>query len=356
MVRSFDSPLPGWLARCPAVSLAAVLYGTATGFRNNCFDRFSGMRTAVRKPVVSVGGIRAGGSGKTPTVMLLTGLLQEQGYQVGVLSRGFRRRGRKPIHCSPDSTVDWRMVGDEPAMIKNAFPGVWLGIGADRAESAAALQQKMGIRSVFLLDDGYQHRKLHRDVDIVCIHESVLRDRCIPQGYLREPVRALKRADLFFLISSEQEVEQMKEVGSQLKKYFPSTQQFLLTQHVAGWVNTTTGEAADTLPFTNPVVLCGIARPDRFLSLLSASGITPAKTLFYPDHHPYTEYDILSLRELYSQGLVTTEKDAIRMQDLSVVPAEGLWYLKMRLNFRENDSLNRFNHYITSKLAGSLTT
>jgi tetraacyldisaccharide 4'-kinase len=239
-------------------------------------------------------------------------------------------------------------------MIRKACPEVLLGIGADRIGNAAILRTRMSERSVFLLDDGFQHRKLHRDIDIVCIHDSLFNDRLLPQGYLREPVSSLKRADVFFLICSEQRLEPMKKVAEQLKDRFPEVKQFLLNQCVAGWVNTRTGTLTASPPFSRPVVLSGIARPHRFLSLLSASGITPVKTLFFPDHHPYTEYDILSLRELYSHGLVTTEKDAIRLQNLSAVPEKGLWYLKMRLKFTENDSLDCFHHYIKSRLTGSI--
>ena len=111
-------------------------------------------------------------------------------------------RSREPAVIAPDGAVDWEQTGDEPAMIRAACPGIWLGIGADRSENAKVLDSKMGERAVLLLDDGFQHRRLHRNADIVCLHTGVFDDRLLPQGYLREPVGALARADAFFLIGS----------------------------------------------------------------------------------------------------------------------------------------------------------
>lgn len=351
MKQSFASPLPRWLARMPVSAAAAMVYGMGVRHHNVRYDRRKKKIRRVNRPVISIGGIRAGGTGKTPTVMLLIDFLNRMSVTTAVLSRGYRRTGSAQCLVTPqEGPVDWHETGDEPAMIRAAFPNTYLGVGADRYRSAIALERHLDQQSVFLLDDGFQHRKLHRDIDIVCLHESVFTDRLLPQGYLREPVAALARADILFLISSPEQKNAMSATGRKLARMYPDLQQYHLVQNFAGFVHMQSGIVTDSLPFKNPGAFCGIARPERFFSFLASSGVVPVKKLAFSDHYRYRECDILSLRELYSQGLVTTEKDVVRLIGLPSVPEEKIWYLKMRLDFAENESFDHFNHYITSKL------
>ena len=124
-----NTPLPRWIASSPVAALASRLYGAAVHLRNRRYDRHPDTAVGVHVPVISIGGIRAGGTGKTPTALLLAELLQQQGYTVGLLSRGYKRTGRQPVIVAPDETIDWERTGDEPAMLRAAVPGIWLGIG-----------------------------------------------------------------------------------------------------------------------------------------------------------------------------------------------------------------------------------
>jgi tetraacyldisaccharide 4'-kinase len=348
---SFESPLPSWLARSPLATLPAGAYGIAVRKRNQRYDSGRKKISHVDRPVVSVGGIRAGGTGKTPSVMFLIEQLSRMHFQTAVLSRGYRRKtnGRRIVTPS-DGKVPWEEIGDEPAMIRTAYPDTCLGIGADRYQCAKQLEYHLGKRSVFLLDDGFQHRRFHRNVDIVCIHESIFSDRLLPQGYLREPLSALARADVLFLTGSESQLSVMRELSVKLAIVFPKAEQFILLQKVAGWVHMESGEISDTIPCRHPAAFCGIARPERFFSFLPSIGVQPSKNIAFSDHYRYRECDILSLRELYSQGLVTTEKDIVRLKGVPSVPVEKVWYLKIRLDFAENESFDRFSHYIKPKL------
>lgn len=346
---SFDSPLPRRLAESFAATAAASLYGTIVAYRNRYYDwRRSGHTTKIKRPVISIGGIRAGGSGKTPAVMLLAGFLQQLDYEVAVLSRGYKRSVRSPLQVAPGEPVPWKHIGDEPAMIRLACPHVWLGIGSSRSLNAKLLLPRMGERSLFLLDDGFQHRTLHRDLDIVCIHETIFSDRLLPQGFLREPIEVLSRAHIFFLIAAEHRIGPIREVGERLKEQFPAIDQFILIEKKEGWVNLKSGETAQSLPCQTPVAFCGIARPERFFESITACAITPCRKITFPDHYTYTENDFFPMRELYSNGLITTEKDAVRLRELQGIEAEKIWYLKIRLQFSENDSLGKFQHYITN--------
>jgi tetraacyldisaccharide 4'-kinase len=342
-----SGPLPRWCASLPVTALASLLYGAVVQARNRWYDRNPERSVKVSCPVISIGGIRAGGSGKTPVVMLLVDLLLQRGRTVAVLSRGYKRHGTAPLLLAPDEQASWRLLGDEPAMIRRAYPQTWLGIGADRCSNAAKLEKRMGSGAVVLLDDGFQHRRLRRDCDIVCIHEELFSDHLLPRGYLREPLSGLHRASLLFLVGTRERIDALYSVGKKLTKLFPELPQFLLLQEFAGWVNVTDGTITQTLPFEHPAAFCGIARPHRFFSMLAAKGITPCRKVVFGDHHNYTERDFSLLRKLYSYGLVTTEKDAVRLKELPNLPENRLWYGKMRLTFVENRSLHRFNEYIT---------
>jgi tetraacyldisaccharide 4'-kinase len=343
----FESALPRPIAASLPASACAKIYGAAVTARNRRYDRTSSSRIRMLEcPVISIGGIRAGGTGKTPVTILVAELLQSYNLTIGILSRGYKRKGRNSLCIAPDESINWEAIGDEPAMMRQRLPRTWLGIGADRFENGRRLSERMGKRSVLLLDDGFQHRRLHRDLDIVCIHETLFSDRLLPQGYLREPVESLARANLFFLISAPDRLDRMKNVGRHLAERYPSIGQFFLQYEHAGWVNFKTGALTETISAEHPVAVCGIARPERFFDTIDSLSIRPCRKLAFPDHFRYTDYYFRSLRELYSQGLITTEKDAVRLRGLSNIPAEQSWYLKMRLKFAENESFDRFHHYI----------
>lgn len=343
----FESPLPPWMAKTPFAAIAGGLYEAVIEHRNRRFDRnHAALITTAAAPVISIGGIRAGGTGKTPSTMLVTDLLLRMGKDVAVLSRGYGRKNRENQIVSPHEACRWESVGDEPAMMHAASPELWLGIGADRSENAASLIHSMGERAVFIMDDGFQHRQLHRNLDIVCIHESVFEDRMIPCGYLREPVTGLARASLFFCITDEGSQQKMGRVCDELRRRFPATPLIMLENRFEGWVNAATGEITGRPDVKEPVALCGIARPGRFFDLLNRQGIMCTLKKTFPDHYIYRESDITALQKLYSQGFITTEKDMVRLAGFSFLPKELVWYSKIRLQVSEKDSLDTLNHYI----------
>ena len=274
--------------------------------------------------------------------------LMSQNRPVAILSRGYKRKNRSDTIVHPNENTDCELVGDEPAMMHTYLPETWMGISANRIAMAANLCQITPTATVFLLDDGFQHRKLRRDLDIVCIDESTLSDRLLPEGYLREPLTALKRADALFLIGSGYEMSNLKTTGEKISERFPDIPLFILVQEPTLWINAATGEHSATLPYKNPIAFSGIARPHRFFNLLRDQGIVPKKELVFPDHHNYSEPDIKFMHELYSQGVVTTEKDAMRL--LKVVIKPEFWYLKIKLKFIENSLLKRFNKLIEQKI------
>jgi tetraacyldisaccharide 4'-kinase len=255
-----------------------------------------------------VGNVSAGGSGKTPFVILLGELLKARGIRFNVLSRGYGRQSRGVRLVDPAGLP--REFGDEPLLIARRLQ-VPVVVGEDRYRAGEFAESRFGPQ-MHLLDDGFQHRGLHRDFDIVLVTPDDARDRLLPAGRLREPLRNLQRADAVVLAS-----------GATLE-LFPLDGKIV-------W-RARRGIVANNIA-PRPVAFCGIARPQSFLLQLRAAGVDPVAEAFFRDHHPYAEKDIRDLLELRQRseagGFVTTEKDAVNLggyldalQPLAVVPVK----------------------------------
>jgi tetraacyldisaccharide 4'-kinase len=345
---SFDTPLPLWLANTILIKTLSFLFESITKWRNTRYSTNSVNIYQAPYPVISVGGIRAGGTGKTPAAMLIGELLRAQNREVVFLSRGYKKVNKGNFIAKPGDKISWHDTGDEPAMLHTELPESWLGIGADRISNAKEIGNKASKMAVFILDDGFQHRRIKRDLDIVCVNETLFNDLLLPRGYLREPVESLSRANVVFLIGSKNNMEKILAAEDRIAVQFPHVDTFILTQEPAGWVNVVTGEQKETLAITSPLAICGIARPERFFATLKASGIFPCKEIIFSDHHRFTLNDFQNLHKLYSNGIVMTEKDAIRLTEFKSQISDNFWYLKVRLKFYSDDSLKRFSRRLYS--------
>jgi tetraacyldisaccharide 4'-kinase len=242
--------------------------------------------------VISVGNLSTGGSGKTPFVILLGELLKARGIRFDVLSRGYSRATRGVLLVDPGGLA--RDFGDEPLLIARRLQTAVV-VGEDRYEAGRLAEARFGAQ-IHLLDDGFQHRGLARDFDIVLVTPEDARDHFLPAGRLREPISALRRADAVVLTSGA------------LAESFP-------LEGKTVW-RVRRGIIAQNIP-SRPVVFCGIARPQNFVLQLRTAGIELAAEAFFRDHHAYTEKDIRDLLELRRRseagGFVTTEKDAVNL-------------------------------------------
>jgi len=278
--------------------------------RNALYDRGFLPARRLQGAVISVGNLSAGGSGKTPFVLLLGELLKARGIKFDVLSRGYGRTSKGVRLVDPAGLP--QEFGDEPLLIarKLQVPAI---VGEDRHAAGQFAESRFGPQ-LHLLDDGFQHRALARDFDIVLVTPQDASDRLLPAGRLREPLRSLRRADAVVLASgasAESFPLDGKLVWRARRGIMPAV-------------------APKTIPL-RPVVFCGIARPQNFILQLRAANIEPVAEAFYRDHYTYTEKDIrelLALKERSeSGGFVTTEKDAVNLgpylsslEPLSVVP------------------------------------
>jgi len=268
------------------------IYGLTVRARNALYD---GGRLRARKlqgAVISVGNVSAGGAGKTPFVMLLGELLKSRGLKFDILSRGYGRKSRGVLLVDPGGLP--QEFGDEPLLMARKLQAPVI-VGEDRFEAGRFAESRFGVQ-LHLLDDGFQHRALARDFDIVLVTPQDATDRLLPAGRLREPLSALGRADAVVLASGASE------------NSFPVHGKIV-------W-RVRRGIIAQGIP-QRPVVFCGIARPQNFVLQLRAANIEPAAQAFYRDHHLYSEKDVRELIELGQRseagGFVTTEKDAVNL-------------------------------------------
>jgi len=274
------------------VSLLSAIYGAAVRARNELYDRRIFRARRLHGPVVSVGNLSVGGSGKTPFVILLGELLKSRGVEFDVLSRGYGRQTRGVLLVDPGGSSS--EFGDEPLLIARRLD-VPVVVGEDRYRAGAFAEAKFGAH-LHLLDDGFQHRRLARDFDIVMVNADDTRDELLPAGRLRESRQALHRADAVVLTSGA------------------PPDGFPLDGKIVWRVRRAIKPVKTPV---RPVAFCGIARPQNFMLQLRKAGIEPAAEAVYRDHHAYTEKDIRELKALKDRseagGFVTTEKDAINL-------------------------------------------
>lgn len=273
----------------------------------------------LRLPVVSVGNLSTGGTGKTPFTIALARALGRRGVAVDVLSRGYGRRTEGPARVRADGTAD--EFGDEPILIAGEA-GVPVYVARRRFEAGTLAEGRpeqsrdAGRAEVHLLDDGFQHRQLFRDVDIVLVNRDDWQDWLLPAGNLREPRKAVLRASVIAIAAEETGLEELLRGG--------------------GWKGPVwkLQRRVEVPKVDGPVVaFCGIARPGQFFEGLEAAGMRLTSRIVFRDHHRYVPADLIKLRDIArtagAGALVTTKKDEVRLRgsapggewDLSVLTA-----------------------------------
>jgi tetraacyldisaccharide 4'-kinase len=310
----------------------STIYGGIVGARNALYDRGVLRSQGLEGPVISVGNLSSGGSGKTPFVMLLGELLQARGIKFDVLSRGYARESRGVLMVDPGGLA--RQFGDEPLLIARKLQAPVI-VGEDRYSAGRFAETRFGPQW-HLLDDGFQHRALARDFDIVLVTPQDAVDQLLPAGRLRETLRSLRRADAVVL------------TGGASPESFPLAGKTV-------W-RVRRGIVPENVP-PRPVVFCGIARPQNFVLQLRAAQIDPVAEAFYRDHHAYTEKDIRELltlqRNSQAAGFVTTEKDAVNLGPyLSVLQPLAVIPVKMELSDAAN-AVDTMLHKIEERRRGA---
>ena len=296
------------------IHVLSSVYGSAAAWRRHWYAAHPRWRRRLTQPVISVGNLRVGGSGKTPIVGALVQMLLEAGERPAILTRGYGRRSRQRVTVVSDfhrvqATAD--ESGDEPFMLARALPGAAVVVSADRYLAGEVAERRLGA-TVHVLDDGFQHVQLDRDIDLLLVAEEDLEDRPMPAGRLRERLDAGSVADAALVTAGYDAAAERIARGFSLTTVFRVTRTIGAPRMIAG------AHDSVVVPTESRVfVVTGIARPDRFVADLAAAGWTIAGTLHYRDHHRFTPRDVRRIgaaaREASSAIILTTEKDAVRL-------------------------------------------
>jgi tetraacyldisaccharide 4'-kinase len=275
-------------------------------------------------PVISVGNITVGGTGKTPLVITLAKGLMDRGIPTAILSRGYKGKGSPKPCVSDGKTVllSPEESGDEPFLMAKALKGVPVLIGKDRFATGQLALQRFEIRGV-LLDDGYQHLQLHRDLNILLIDSEIgFGDHhVLPRGILREPLEQLHRAHLFLLTKVEHP-ENCRPLEKMLREIHPFSPVFHSHYEPQGLISSD-GERIgfQALKGKKALALSGIANPAFFSFLLRKCGMEIVGEMIFPDHHRFTSKDLIAIEKESKEAdwIVTTEKDVVKLKEMKIV-------------------------------------
>jgi tetraacyldisaccharide 4'-kinase len=297
-----------------------MLYALAVWLRNLFFEIGLLPVSDIGVPVISIGNITAGGTGKTPMTANVVKILQNAGKRPAVISRGYGRvSGGTVIACDGKSIqASPLMAGDEPVLLARMTDNAIVVADEDRVRGARTAVKQYGA-DVIVLDDGFQHRYLHRTKDIVLVdtHQLPFSTMLIPAGYRREPMGSLKRATAVMVTKAGSASEAATVMQDERMGYGGRTFSSEFTpvgiKHVFGGV----GQSLEILKGHSAVVFCGIAGPEAFLKHLNECGITVREQFIFPDHHRFTDAEIAeivaSFHAAKADFILTTEKDAVRL-------------------------------------------
>ncbi|WP_288281033.1 tetraacyldisaccharide 4'-kinase [uncultured Prevotella sp.] len=331
-------------------------YGLGVRFRNTLFETGFLKSRSFSIPVISVGNITVGGTGKTPHVEYLIRLLQDHS-RVAVLSRGYKRKSHGFQIANESSTA--RTIGDEPFQMKQKFPKVIIAVDKNRVHGIEALNQKYQDIDVILLDDAFQHRYVKPGINILLVdyHRLIIYDTLLPAGRLREPLTGKNRADMVIITKCPKDLKPMEyRVITKAMDLYPYQQIFFTTLEYGELTPLFKKEAPtvnlDKLKDHNVLLLTGIASPRQMKEDLTPV-VSKLSMLSFPDHHAFSQKDIEQISSEFAKlpspkCIITTEKDAARFIGLegpSNEIKENIYILPVRITFMLNQE-EKFNENI----------
>ncbi len=308
----------------------SMVYGTVAYARMQAYAAGLLKRRTAKVPVVSVGNITVGGTGKTPVTVSLATKFIQQGKRVGILSRGYKRQSRDPFTVVSDGRQVLSGVaaaGDEPYMMAKAVPSAVIVVGKDRVSTAEIAVSEFGC-DLILLDDGFQHVRLERDFDVVLLdfNDNMLQERLLPAGRLREPLSALSRATHVIVTkvpeSCSRVDSKLESIAQLVRRYAPAS-----SLSMCHFQPTLSGMSSLSLPDTTRgarvVAVCGIARPEQFARTLKSLDLEVLAMHEYSDHHEYGTRDAenlkVSLEKSGADFILTTEKDYHKLAEFETL-------------------------------------
>ena len=325
------------------LSMAEPCYSQIVSWRNRRFDAGIGVRKLSR-PVISVGNITAGGTGKTPVVRWLCEQFRVAGRHPAVLMRGYK---------SKDG------VSDEQQMLVQALhspneSSIIVHVNPDRFAGGTDVLREHPEVDLFILDDGFQHRKLDRDFDLVLINatEPFGFGHVHPRGLLREPLSGLRRADAVLITRSDEvEAAKLKEIEREIERYCPGKPIVHASHAPVRLLDDESKRDIEKLTGKRVFAFCGIGDPESFFRQIKERAGQVVGTRAFPDHHAYRETDLAEIETaaVGAEAMITTEKDWAKLASLrrTAIP---IWRIEMAIRFREGDEVRLLTHVLKSRL------
>ncbi len=337
----------------------SLAYFVIIKLRNMFFDKGIFKVGKVKSKVISVGNISVGGSGKTPMVIYLTKLIKENGKKPAVLSRGYRRKSKGYLFVSDEEKIykDVESAGDEIYLVAEEC-GVITAVSENRFYGAKKLIDQAN-PDVIILDDAYQHRWIHRDLNILIFDQrflgenKVYQQKLLPIGIMREPFAECKRADMIII---NRKFDEPKKISENITKYFNNIPVFYAGYKANYFVDIKTHVNYEIKEFIGQksLVVCGIAKPHSFIAALEKIGLDVSNKLIFVDHKYYDLKEINLIRKKFyetnSYSVITTQKDAVKLKQFAIELDDiDIYYLHIELlpddkeNF-DNKILNIINN------------
>lgn len=350
--------------RSPVLYPFSLLYGAFTSIRNWMYDKgfFSSHQYDI--PIICIGNISTGGTGKTPHTELVVSMLKDK-YNIAVLSRGYRRSS-KGFHFA-DSRSRVEDIGDEPLQIFRKFPDITVAVDADRNRGINTIMKERPEVNLIIMDDGFQHRSVKPGLSIILsdYERLVTDDSLLPYGNLREAKRNLNRADIVVVTKVPRELDKNKKdiVNKKIRRYFQGSL-FYSSFVYDGFIPVFPRGITNLAPVitkeskkTGIILITGVANPAPLIEYLSIiyKEVIP---LTFADHHTFTRRDIFSICEAFEtlkpsrKFIVTTEKDAVRLREFAdITPPiqQFIFYIKIDIDFVNQDREqfeNKLNEYV----------
>ncbi len=335
--------------------ILSFFYLGVVTLRNRLFDYKIFREIKLSCPVISVGNITVGGTGKTPCVIMLAQMLKKNGFRPAVISRGYGGRSKNPVNIVSDGDnilLDSETAGDEPFLMANVLKGVPVVTGAERKITGQVATQKL-CANVIICDDAMQHRQIFRDINLVLWDSNGLNGNyhVLPRGKLREPLKEIKRASAVLLTRADEDVTLETKIEEMIKAC-----KIPVFSSIHKPVDIINGDESFQQPISElkgkkVYAFCGIANPDSFKKTLLAVGAKLISLDIFPDHHFYSAKDIEKIKTGFLKSgaayLITTEKDAVRLRHYSDF-LKMIFILRVRMDVKP--SAQSLENFILEKL------
>ena len=325
----------------------SILYSAIASIRNYCFDKGIFKSYSFNLPVIVVGNLSIGGTGKTPQIEYLIRLLTDN-YKVATLSRGYKRKSEGFILA--DANVNPSVIGDEPFQFYSKFPNIQVAVDADRKNGIEQLLSNSNKPDVILLDDAYQHRRVKAGFYILLTsyNELYRDDFQLPTGNLRENRSGAKRANVIIVTKCPSDLSKQEQANIKNKLAIsPKQTLFFSTIEFDEYVYSENGkQLVSEIQNVDKLLLAGIAKPQTFFAHLQS---IKEECLIFSDHHQFTEKDLLEIKnKANNKIIITTEKDFVRLK--GSLPKESLYFLPIKTKFLlEEDNFDKIiTNYVES--------